>query len=101
MSERPSGPDPEAAAAFTVAVSSCLVYMIPAPAQHGFVQGIWDLALGAPDIWDLGAPWYPWAEQPEPVKAIHIDLVWGLVPVQVSSISTHSAAQVYHLVATR
>jgi hypothetical protein len=68
---------------FTVAVSSCIVHLVPAPVQHGFVQGIWGMARGAPDAWDLGAPWHPWAEQPEPVKAIHIDLIWGLVSVQV------------------
>jgi hypothetical protein len=73
---------PSDTGAYSVAVSSALSYQVPDPWKHGYID---PAVKGPPEdgIWDMGASWYPWAEQPDPVHALHLDLVWGTVPLQV------------------
>jgi hypothetical protein len=68
---------------YSIAVSSAISYQLPEPWLHGYTDPGFTGALSSGDAWDAGAPWYPWAEQPNPVHALHLDLVWAPVPVQV------------------
>jgi hypothetical protein len=82
---------PEASCAdFTLAVSSCMTYALPEPWLHGYKAPAYEGALGGEHAWDAGAAWYPWAEQRDPVRALHIDITWDLVPIQVYTSSVHA-----------
>lgn len=83
LAATPPAEEPSADDAYTVAVSTCLAYATPEPRLHGYTAGAFDGVRGTAAAWDDGAAWFPWAEQPDPITALHIDVAWALVPLQV------------------
>lgn len=68
---------------FALAVSSATTHELFAPWLDGYTEPAFPGALGATDAWDLGASWHPWAEAVEPLHALHLDVAWSAVPIEV------------------
>ena len=67
-----------------------MVYSVPEPWLQGYtVENGFEGAQGAPHAWDVGAAWYPWAEQADVVQALHLDVTWGALPLQVRHSALH------------
>ena len=54
-----------------------------APWMNGFTPHAYRQACATPEAWDLHAPWRPWAELPDLVSSIRLELTWSATPVQV------------------
>lgn len=53
------------------------------PWTNGFTPHAYRQACATPEAWDLHAAWRPWAELPDPLSCILLQLRWRSLPVQV------------------
>ena len=66
-----------------LAVSSATTHELPTPWLEGYAEPAFSGAPGCADAWDVGAAWHPWAEAAEPLHALHLDVTWSAVPIEV------------------
>lgn len=57
---------------------------LQAPWTNGFTSHAYRQACAIPEAWDLHAAWRPWAELPDPVSSLRLELTWRMIPIQVN-----------------
>eukprot|EP00892_Ulva_mutabilis_P006289 jgi/Ulvmu1/4031/UM019_0008.1 len=66
----------------TIAVSRHVVYELEAPWMNGFTPHAYRSACALPEAWDMHAPWRPWAELPDFVSGVRLEVTWRCLPLQ-------------------